>query len=270
MMKPLVKIYITMWIALFSVQAFAQGKPVDFSKRDSVLNPPLLEGQEVLHFDMKEVNVGDLSEDDAPVTYHFHFQNVSKKTVALTKVNTSCGCTVATFSKAPVQPGEKGEVSLVFNPFQQAGKVNKHAFVYTDLSHSCPTAKIFLVGKVELTANPLAADYPHPMGNALRVKRNTLYFKEMPSDGTRVERLVCINTGKEPLKLSASLIPQYAKFATEPEIIAPGQEADIVVTIDGSLLPPVSKAEFGFPIVMEGISAIPSDRTLHVKVFLQK
>ncbi len=269
-MKPLVKIYIMMWIALFPVQAFAQGKPIDFSKKDSLLNPPLLEGQEVLRFDAKEVNVGNLSEDDAPVTYRFHFQNVSKKAVTVTKVNTSCGCTVATFSKVPVQPGEKGEVSLVFNPFQQAGKVNKHAFVYTDLSRSHPTAKIFLVGKVAPTANPLAADYPHSMGNALRVKRNDLYFREMPADGTRVERLVCINTGKQPLKLSASLIPRYAKFATEPEVIAPGQEADIVVTIDGHLLPPVSKTEFSFPIVIEGISAVPSDRTLHVKVFLQK
>lgn len=53
---------------------------------------------------------------------------------------------------------------------------------------------------------------------------------------------------------------------TEPEVIQPGSEADIVVTIDASLIPAGKEKTFTFPIIIEGVDARPSDRTLNIKV----
>ena len=36
-------------------------------------------------FECTAINIGTLSEDDAPVTYHFKYCNVSKKTVRISK-----------------------------------------------------------------------------------------------------------------------------------------------------------------------------------------
>lgn len=257
------------FITLISVQFPAQGQVITRSEIDSIMNPGLLRGEEVLHFDSTEMNVGHLSEDDAPVTYCFRFRNVSKETVILTRLSTSCGCTDASFNKASVSPGDVGEIRLVFNPFEQAGILNKHVFVYTNLSKKKPVAKLSLIGKVLPTANQWV-DYPHAFGSALRLRSTHVQFREMTYTTIRSERLVCVNSGETPLKLSALMIPRYAKLHTEPSVIAPGQEADIVITIDGKLMPPTVKTEFSFPVVAEGINTKPSERTIQVKVSLKK
>lgn len=268
-MKPIDWICILILIILFPVQLNAQERILSTTAIDSIINPPLLKGNEVLHFDKKEVNVGQLSEDDDPVTFRFPFKNVSKETVTLIRIYTSCGCTAADFDKAPVKPGETREIKLTFNPHGQAGKVDKSAFVYTQLSQKLPTAKITLVGNVKPTANPWVG-YPQAMGNVLRLKRATVQFREMTRTSTRTERMVCVNSGKKALKLSALMIPRYATFRTEPAVIPPGKEADIVITIDGTLLPPAPKGEINFPIIINGIDVTPSERTVQVKVSLQK
>lgn len=256
-------------ICLCPVQLSAQERALSAGEVDSIINPPLLKGNEVLHFDKPTINVGQLSEDDAPVAFRFTFRNVSRANVTLVRVYTSCGCTVATFDKSPVKPGEAREIKLVLNPSGQAGTLNKSAFVYTHLSQSQPTAKITLVGKVTPTANRWVG-YPYAMGNVLRLKRTTLQFNDMPLTATRTERLVCVNSGKKALKLSALMPPRYATFRTEPAVIPPGEEADIVITVDGRLLPPLPKSETSFWIMIDGIDAAPSDRSLKVKVSLQK
>lgn len=262
-------IYRVAFIVLVPVQLHAQAKVMTPHTVDSILNPSLLKGTEVLHFDRTEMNVGHLSEDDAPVTYRFHYRNVSQALTTLTHVSTSCGCTAASFSKTPVKPGEGGEIVLVFNPKGQVGTLNKSAYVYTKLSETHPTAKLSLVGKVLPTSDQWVG-YPAVMGNVLRLKRATVFFNEMPPTETRSERLVGVNSGNTPLKLSALMIPRYAKFRTEPSVIPPGGEADLVITIDGRLLPPTTKSEFSFPVILDGISAVPSDRTIQVKVTLHK
>lgn len=46
-----------------------------------------------------------------------------------------------------------------------------------------------------------------------------------------------VTAGKQSLRLIAAVIPEFATFRTEPEVISPGSEADVVITIDASLIP---------------------------------
>ena len=80
-------------------------------------------------------------------------------------------------------------------------------------------------------------DYPVYIGNTLRLKRKDWQVRILSREGRQVERFVCVNTGKQPLRLSALLLPEYIHFHTEPEIISPGIEADMVLSIDKGLLP---------------------------------
>lgn len=55
--------------------------------------------EQVLQFEHTVMNIGTLSEDDDPAMYHFKYHNVSKKPIYLSKLTTSCGCTVAKYIK---------------------------------------------------------------------------------------------------------------------------------------------------------------------------
>ena len=83
----------------------------------------------------------------------------------------------------------------------------------------------------------------------------------------QVERFICVNTGKQPLNLSALMLPEYIRFRTEPKVILPETEADMILSIDRSLLP--QKNEITFCLVLDGISVRPSERTVQVKLLLQ-
>ena len=45
----------------------------------------------------------------------FNFINTGEAPLLITKVKTSCGCTVPSYSKAPILPGESGEILIKYN-----------------------------------------------------------------------------------------------------------------------------------------------------------
>ena len=79
---------------------------------------------EFLHFDTCRLSVGTINEKSQPKTVYFHFQNVSQQTITLNKVTTTCGCTVAGFSKKPLAPNEESIISLTFHPKNRPGTVD--------------------------------------------------------------------------------------------------------------------------------------------------
>jgi hypothetical protein len=64
-----------------------------------------------------------------PVTASFEFENKGKEPITVTKVRSSCGCTVANYSKEPVLPGKTGQVSATYNAVKH-GAFNKSVTVY--------------------------------------------------------------------------------------------------------------------------------------------
>src|SRR5690554_224870 len=53
-----------------------------------------------------------------PVSYEFKFENVGTEPLIISKVESTCGCTVPEYTKTPVKPGEKGTISVTFNAAQ--------------------------------------------------------------------------------------------------------------------------------------------------------
>lgn len=232
---------------------------------DSLLNPPLMQQAEnILRFGKTVLDVGTLTEDDAPQTYRFTYTNVSSEPVVITRVRTTCGCAVAEARTGKVMPGETQTIALTYNPRNHPGTIDTNAFVYLSTSDKTPVARLTLTGNVLPGADEWAR-YPYAMGK-LRLKQNRLTFREVAAGKQPSERILCGNSGDTPLRLSALILPKFATFRTEPEVIPPGGEADIVVTIDASLIPAGRGKAFTFPILIEGVDARPSDRTLNINV----
>lgn len=233
--------------------------------KDSIINPALVKN-DVLEFDAAVINVGEISEDDAPQTYTFVFKNTGSEPVVVTKVTSSCGCALASFSREPVKAGQRAEISVRYSPRGYPGALSRNVFVYTNTSGARPLAKLTLRGFVHPTKDQWRG-YRVIMGSSLRAKTNRMVFKAMPKNGIRVENIECVNTGSAPLKLEASMgsLPEYVTFHTEPEVIAPGQIADMVVAIDGSKLPEGYAETAEWTVLLEGLEGQPSQRTLHIE-----
>ena len=79
-------------------------------------------------------------------------------------------------------------------------------------------------------------------------------------------RILCGNSGNKALRISSLLLPPYARLSTESEVLQPGDEADLVITILADKIPSTMPTTFSFPVVLEGLDVRPSDRTIQVSV----
>ena len=54
-------------------------------------------------------------EKGIPVSTTFTFKNTSKEPVVVETVRSTCGCTAPNWSEEPVEPGQMGEIKVVYN-----------------------------------------------------------------------------------------------------------------------------------------------------------
>lgn len=92
--------------------------------------------QAEIKFDKTTHNFGTFAETQ-PQTVTFSFTNTGDKPLIVQQVFTSCGCTVAEYTKTEVKPGEKGTVTATYNgKGQTLGTVRKVVTVRSNASNS--------------------------------------------------------------------------------------------------------------------------------------
>lgn len=65
----------------------------------------------------------------------FHVQNTGTKPLLIASAKPSCGCTVADFTKSPIEPGKSGEINASFDSNHGSpGQVRKTITVVTNTS----------------------------------------------------------------------------------------------------------------------------------------
>lgn len=66
-----------------------------------------------------------------PVTVNFWVTNKGKTDLSITDVKTTCGCTVAEWTKTPIKSGKKGFVKVTFSA-KEIGEFHKPITVFTN------------------------------------------------------------------------------------------------------------------------------------------
>ena len=88
-------IFITIWIVSISM-AFAQQ-------------------QADIKFDKLVHNFGTFSESNSVQKCTFVFNNTGNAPLVINQAIASCGCTIPSYTKAPIKPGEKGKIEITYN-----------------------------------------------------------------------------------------------------------------------------------------------------------
>jgi hypothetical protein len=78
----------------------------------------------VIAFEKVNHDFGDVIQGEK-VTYNFQFHNTGGTDLLISKVSTSCGCTVGKYPRELIKPGEGGEIEVTFDTHRRKGIQNK-------------------------------------------------------------------------------------------------------------------------------------------------
>ena len=101
-MKRTMNIAIVLILAL----SFFNAAPTEFDKYDTKVA--------VIKFRTEVMDYGTIIQNSNG-TRLFTFTNTGDAPLLITKVKTSCGCTIPSYSLAPIMPGESGELTIVYD-----------------------------------------------------------------------------------------------------------------------------------------------------------
>ena len=93
-------------ILLVLSMGFFNSAPVEFDIFDTKVA--------VIKFKTETVDYGTITQN-SDGTRLFSFTNTGDAPLLITNVKASCGCTVPSYSKAPILPGESGELSIKYD-----------------------------------------------------------------------------------------------------------------------------------------------------------
>ena len=90
------------------------------------IDPPGL--TTTIKFDQTEFEYGAVEQGEK-IRHVFTFSNTGNEPLIITKAKGSCGCTVPNWPKAPILPGESGEIAVVFDTKGKKGKQAKRVTI---------------------------------------------------------------------------------------------------------------------------------------------
>jgi hypothetical protein len=113
---------------------------------DLVHNPNSASGASVgslpvIQFEETQHDFGRIIEGES-VSYSFNFTNTGKSDLIIGEVTSSCGCTVPSYPKTPIRPGEKGAVKVAFNSNGRRGYQSKNIVV---ASNTQPNTTVIMI-----------------------------------------------------------------------------------------------------------------------------
>lgn len=82
----------------------------------------------VITFETTKYDFGEVVQGEV-LKYAFKFKNTGKSNLIIYSSEATCGCTTSVPPKAPIRPGESGEIEVTFNSKTQEGKVTKRILV---------------------------------------------------------------------------------------------------------------------------------------------
>jgi hypothetical protein len=98
-------------------------------------NDPAAESKNTttMTFETIEHSFGDIMEGQN-VEKTYTFTNTGKNPLLIDRCDVTCGCTVPSFPKEPIAPGEKGSIKVVFNSSGKSGLNNKTVTVFANVT----------------------------------------------------------------------------------------------------------------------------------------
>lgn len=174
---------------------------------------------------------GSVREADGPVRHTFTGVNRGDRPLVILDVTTTCGCTVPRFSKRPVLPGDRTEITVSYDPTNRPGTFDKELWIYS--SDRKRIATLTIRGEVVPRAKSVEELYPVDAGGGLRLNTTLCAFTYI-YPGVRMQSSVgYVNTSDRTVSLELRPDPAIRSGLLRidaPERIAPDARGAINIS----------------------------------------
>lgn len=186
-----------------------------------------------------------------PATATFQIKNDGDKPLVISNVTTSCGCTVADWTKEPIAPGATGVVTSTFDA-KALGHFYKDIGVYCNAS----ARPIYLMLRGEVSADPKNYTLTHPYEiGAIRLNKAAIEFDDTNKGDKPTMEILVANTTSDVYTPVLMHLPPYLEAVAVPERIGKKATGKIKVTLDTDKLP-----KFGLTTATVYLSRFPGDK----------
>ena len=198
-----------------------------------ILCAPYAVSQAVLVFDEQRHDFGTIQESLGPVTHNFQFHNNGNEPLVISRIRTSCGCTIPEYSEEPIAPGDSGSIKITFNPLGRPGEFSKAINVY---ANTVPERTILrIIGRVEQESNVIDTQFAYRIGD---IALTSLHFSlSKIVKGTVVEdSMVIVNVGDNTITPCASHVPSHIAVTFHPDTLHKGESGIMRMAYDADAI----------------------------------
>lgn len=185
----------------------------------------------IVEVDRTIFDFGDIISGSGAVESTFTFKNISKKPVSIYNVVTSCGCTVAEWTRETIPAGGRGIVKAKYLNEDGPYPFDKTFTVY--LTELKTPVILRIRGIVREKERPLSEAYPIHLGSlglrSLETKIGNLSQGEKKSGEIRIA-----NISSKPIRVTFEKVSKYFSIHAEPETIPANSTGLLVYTVTAS------------------------------------
>lgn len=187
--------------------------------------------QDRLAFEPSLWDFGSIREADGPASHTFTGVNRSDRPLVILDVVTTCGCTVPDFSKKPILPGEKTQVTVTYDPANRPGAFSRELWVYS--SEKRKIATLTIQGSVVPRQKTLEELYPVDAGGGLRLTATLQAFAYLYPGRPVTATIGYANDTGRTLRLALRPELSSGLLRTDhPTLIAPHERGEINLSYD--------------------------------------
>ena len=248
-------IFVALWAF---VTAQAQIVIVPREKLEAMNYPKVTAASLAMKFQTTNIKADPMGEDDGIKTFVYPFTNVGEDTLKIRRMVSGCSCMTAVCQKMALAPGDSTAIVVKYNPKGHPGRFERKVMVYAGQDED-PTVILRLNVEVD-RGGDLSGLYPVAMGN-IRLRRNEVSFH---SGSREVQRCPFVNVSGKELALTWDkfLLPACLSLRTEPAVLQPGQEGEIVITYE----PEQGGQRPKMPLIFKGLGLPPMQSSIMVNI----
>lgn len=162
----------------------------------------------------------------------FSFTNKGDEAMQIVDVRPSCGCTQAEWTRSTIAPGQRGQITAIYDA-QMLGTFRKELAVYTTAAPE--PIYLQMEGRVVTQKIDYTGDFPIDLGN-IRLNTNYLEFDDVNRGDHPVAELQVFNMERTPYRPNLMHLPAYLSVQCIPEVIAGGRMGRVRITLDSDKL----------------------------------
>lgn len=142
---------------------------------------------------------GKIYEKDGKKTHVFQLVNTGKQPVTISRVNTTCGCMVASYTKTAIKPGGRASVSVTLDPDHKEGTFVKSVSIL--LNNDRQYVRLWVKAQIEPMEHPVQESHPYAYGYGLWMNQQLLPFPDLKVGSDHSYTVKLANATDKPMTI---------------------------------------------------------------------